>query len=194
MKKRLIGAMALGCLLAFAAQAGAVTIQYGPVVAEDILTDWTKLGNSGDATEAAWIANALGVDPDEISFSKLPLSDGSAWIEVEGEAAGDDLWAFDFGASSYFDYFLVKMGSNTGVDGEVGLFDAFLYENTPSIQYGVIDLEDFYRLAGAKVKDIDIFRVSHVATTSQVPEPGTLLLLGSGLLGLGLMRRRKTDA
>lgn len=68
-------------------------------------------------------------------------------------------------------------GIGNGGPGVVVPIDLWLYENS-----GVASLEFFYSSNGAG-------NVGRLVRT--VPEPGTLALLGLGLFGLGMARRRK---
>jgi len=74
-------------------------------------------------------------------------------------------------------------GSGTGNDGNAGtssLYSFDLYTGGSSLIGSFSGLID----QGQGLSGL-------AASTSAVPEPGTLMLLGSGLLGLGIFRRRK---
>lgn len=175
MKKRMLKATILLGLMAISTSAWSLTMS--DVGSVDRLIGETKLGNSGDATELAWVRGLVG--PSVFLGLKFDTDEGAGWLDVSGDD-GVGVWAR--GLSTSPDYFLVKTGNVTGEGNR-----HFLFENQGSLSYAVINL------AAMGFKKIEnIAGVSHVAEFRPIPEPQTLLLLGSGLLGLGGIVRRNT--
>jgi hypothetical protein len=139
------------------------------VVSVDKLIFADNLGNSSNATEIKFIEDhSTFVVP---YYAKFDTGEGD-WTNVEGT-----IWAYDFGTLGT-DLFVIKTG-NLKLKSAV---DTFLYKTVASRQYAVIDFADFGT-------EMNAGKISHIG--APVPEPSTILLLGSGLLGLGWYGRKR---
>ncbi len=176
-----------------------ITGLYGWAVADsfDVSGDWNVTGFA----IGAW--TYPGDTP--VSFSWSILTGGPSWLGGQVVASGDATWTsntfvglgfgFYYVYNSEYDGLNVNLGSGTywleltNATTNVGGDPVYWDENDGPSQahqghygqeYGQIGSESF-----------TIFGTSGSTTGGTVPEPGSLVLFGSGILGLaGLLRRR----
>lgn len=180
MKRSRFTGMVLSVLLAFASSGWALTLADVGTVDEKIAQ--TYLANSSDANELAWVRSILGEDT--YMNTKYDVT-GSDWQMVTD---ADNTYALNLQSDPPATHFLVKIGigGNDSTDQDTH----FLFENKASYEWAVVALVDLgYAVS---IKGVD--RISHIDEFGAVPEPGTILLLGSGLLGLGLYGRKRAKA
>lgn len=169
----------------FASQASAI-----PIIGE-VFTDGRFTTDTGDLASAtylgftnAWTAGGTG-SYEAANGSRLAVQYNGFTFNPSLSAPVDPLWWFTDGS---LDYSFV-MNSVTIVSQSVneltlfGLGTLYItgYDPTP----GVWEFS-------ASCWSPDCIGRFKFTTETSVPEPGTLALLGLGLLGLGLARRRKT--
>jgi hypothetical protein len=177
MIRSLLCPLLLFALLVLARPVFALTIDAGNIdvgEADQKISQTTHL--SGEEAELNWVRSVLGEDITfVIKHDSLTAND---WEETS--EAGT--WAFYLSDSP--DYFLVKTGNNGTND-----LTSFLFVNNDFKNWAVLDLDDIYV---ASVTNIG--KVSHLSDFNAVPEPGTIFLVGGGLLGFGFSRRKRRKA
>jgi hypothetical protein len=138
----------------------------------DVYSSKILLHNSGNQ-EQSWVGSIFGSGTD-ITFSS------GKWMPVDGFEKTMAALKLDTLADSFF----VKIGK-----GSEPQYDHIMFTNIDKPEWAVINLSSI--TDDYSIKNID--KISHTGEigTTGVPEPGTIALLSFGLVGLGVVVRKK---
>lgn len=170
--KRVAGLIATAALgLGFAPASWSIAVNGTDVGSVDTLLGQAELANSGPA-ELAFIQGLL---PGQI------LDFGSQIQNVTYQATDTaDIFAFELNPVG--DYFLIKNSTWTALFQNLAQFDWAVFDSTL--------LNAGFNI-GSDSLTISHIRVVNGTPDEELPEPTTLGMLGLGLVGLGVMRRRR---
>lgn len=153
----------------------------------DIKIGEARLGDSGDATELAFMESFAG---NSNLIQDLKITSPSAF--VNDAALGQ--WYLDV-APSAPGFFLLKFA--TGNDKDIA--NTYFFQNTGEMTKLVWSNEQVNFLSGGGNIKGNIGKLSHYTTydaafgqTGEIPEPATLALVGLGLFAIGAIRKRKS--
>src|SRR5262245_20859149 len=180
-----------------------------------LITESPYIGtNAGDIDSLLGYGNAVGGGANnEVAFKNALTGESYTLANTEKLCEGTDcdsiLYATDVaGAYGIYlpdqpEYFLLKTGAGSWLSGGTTGFGCvsggggnddcthFLFSNVADSLWGVFD---FAWLGFPSTTSIT--KIGHIvqAGTTQVPEPNSILLLGTGFFGLGVLRRRRPVA
>ena len=185
-------------LFTAATSASAYTISNGATDVGILDTFLTSASvNSGDQAELDWVNDYL-----DTSYTYMVKYNSENMLSEDTDTLVPGIWNWRYvdGSSTVVaqdlqgtpEYFFIKTGNITPDDKKDTTPDHFLFKNDANLNWSVVDLSRFgnvYELSGVGV----LSHVGEFGGTTSVPEPGTLMLLGAGLLGFAVYGKRRMN-